>query len=338
MPLKHYLYTLAGEFDFKDRFGLADATPLFTRICAAYHLGQLRSYVFNPYGFQDINCVITTTTGRYFVKIFSVEKNRSAVDEYVALMDTVGRSSVSFPTLYKGPQGLVYSTEHENKPLFLCVQHYIDGSNFHEKGINPTTADLKTIAIQAAYFNKIQYKPRYIELDTWATLKFNEMFPIKKKALHGEELTLVTPLVEEFSHIQTASLPHCLVHGDIIRTNVVKDVDGKIWIIDLGVTMHQPRIIELAVLAHDLFLDTTSIDRTRRLRTLLLQYYQKITKVTQQEIAVLPLLTKITHAMYLLSAAYMERFLKRPNAETTFWLHQSKEALSKIEQSAWNEF
>jgi len=61
-------------------------------------------------------------------------------------------------------------------------------------------------------------------------------------------------LVREFNALKMKKLPHCFVHGDLIETNIMKDKEGKLWIIDFAVANYYPRIIELAVLACNILL------------------------------------------------------------------------------------
>ena len=318
---------------FDDRLGISDLKPILEQVSVDYNLGKLQNFTLNEYGFQDVNVEIVTETGKYFVKIFSRDNTKKRVVSYVNLMEIVSISKVSYPALLKGTQGYFYTVLSDQTPLRLCVQQFINGKNLHKTGMTPTIKDFQSIAKEAAFLNSIDFKPDFIELDTWATLKFPEVFPVKKEALTDQELSLVEPLLKDFSQLSITSLPKCLVHGDIIRTNILKDEKGKIWLIDLGVANWQARIVEIAVMAHDLFLDLASAKKTKKLRQLMLEEYQKVIKLKPEELDILPTLIKITHAMYLLSAAFMERTLGHGNAETAFWLNQSKEALKNIENN-----
>ena len=326
--IKRYLWEI-----YNDRLGVTDLKPIVEQACRDYLLGNVEHFTLNEYGFQDVNVEVVTSTGRYFIKFFSRDKTETMATSYVRLMEAVSKSKVSYPALHKGPQGYLHTITIHQIQIRLCVQHYIDGKNLHKTGVEPTLNELCAISKEAALLNSIDFVPDFFELDTWATLKFSEMFPIKKEALTKDELLLVEPILDDYSRISVTSLPLCLVHGDIIRTNIMKDTNGKIWIIDLGAANYQARAVELAVMAHDLFLDLSSVQKTKNLRKLMLDEYQKIIKLKPIEIEVLPTLIRVTHAMYFLSAAFMERILGQGNSEISFWLNQSKQALKSIEIS-----
>ena len=83
---------------------------------------------------------------------------------------------------------------------------------------------------------------------------------MKEKAqyLSEEDRSRLNKLLDEFKKIDMNKLPKAFVHGDIISTNVMKDNNDKLWIIDFAVSNHLPRVIDLAVSACNLCLDANS--------------------------------------------------------------------------------
>ena len=232
-----------------------------------------------------------------------------------------------FPELLENSRGFLYDFKIKGFDYRLCVQEYIDGKNFYELNCDPNIKEIAEIARQVALINRVDYKPKYSVVDTWATRNLLEQYPIKVKALTIKEKQLIEPILSDFKKIHLNKLPHSFTHGDLIHTNVIKDINGKIWIIDFGVAAYQPRIMELAVLFHDLFIDLKSKKNTELKRKVALEEYQKIIKLTEQELKFLPLLTKATHVIYLLSSAYMKNVLKEESEETNYWYSRSKKAL-----------
>jgi Ser/Thr protein kinase RdoA (MazF antagonist) len=242
-------------------------------------------------------------------------------------MDKVHSVGISYPKLIKHGNNFLCSFEIDNVNIRSCVQEYINGENLALLNYDPNFDEVKEISRQASIINSIDCNYDYFERDTWATRNFLEQYPVKRKALYEHENSLVEPLVEKFEKLNIAKLPCSFVHGDMIHTNVMKDQQGKIWIIDFGVAKYQPRIIELAVLFHDLFIDLNSRDNTMKKRELALKEYQKKIQLSQIELDALPVLINVTHAMYLMSSAYMERIIKERTEETSYWLKRSEESL-----------
>lgn len=316
---------------FKDRIGYkGDLKPVLDQVCRDYDIGKLIDYEVNRFGYQDYNIEIETAKGNFFVKILAKSRSDKNCRDYIDLMKIVKNHGVTYPSLYKSNQDYLHFLQVGSVKLRLCVQEYIDGDNFAILNIDPDFKEIFEILRQAALINSIKYQSSYSDRDTWATRNFLEQYPVKSKALNKAEKKLVTPLLDDFKNLEINKLPHCLVHGDITRTNVMRDKSNKIWVIDFGVSAYQPRIIELAVLFHDICIDLENHDNTRKKRELALNQYSKSIKLTQTELKALPILTKVTHAMYFMSSAYMERILKEPSEETTFWLTRSKKALTNL--------
>jgi Ser/Thr protein kinase RdoA (MazF antagonist) len=303
-----------------------DIKLILKNVCLDYRLGKLIDFSKKVFGYQDFNLLFKTTQGRFFAKIFS---NQTKVEsqEYINLMLKVISSGVSYPKLLKSNLDYLYSNKVNGRNYFLCVQKYIDGKNFYELKSDPNIKEVIQIAKQAALINKMDYKPKYCVVDTWATRSLIEQYHVKQKAINTYENKLIEPILKDFKDIDLSKLPYCFTHGDLIHTNVMKDINGKIWIIDFGVASYQPRIMELAVLFHDLFIDLNSRKNTEIKRKIVLKEYQKIIKLTNEELNLLPLLVRATHVIYLLSSTYMLRVLKEKSDETNYWYMRSKKAL-----------
>ena len=96
----------------------------------------------------------------------------------------------------------------------------------------------------------------------WAIINFEKEYKQKRKYLSKEYQVEFDKLLEELQRIDFNQLPKAFVHGDIINTNVMKDNNSKIWIIDFAVSNYLPRIIDLAVISCSMCLDENSKDKT----------------------------------------------------------------------------
>lgn len=316
---------------FKNRnINESDLKIILENVSRDYNLGDFENYSKKIFGYQVLNLLLKTSRGKFFVKILYPSYSKKNSQNYINMILKIINEEISYPKLLKSKQGYLYRINLSSLDYYLCVQKYIEGKNFYELKRNPNFYEIKEIAKQAAKINLIDYKPKYNIVDTWATKTLLKQFPIKRKGLIPNELNLISPIIQKFKYIDLKKLPQSFTHGDLIHTNVMKDERGKIWIVDFGVASYQPRIMELAVLFHDLLIDLNSKTNTEKKRKIALEEYQKIIKLTSQELELLPILTKATHAIYLLSAAYMKRVLKEDSQETDFWYTRSKQALINL--------
>jgi Ser/Thr protein kinase RdoA (MazF antagonist) len=126
------------------------------------------------------------------------------------------------------------------------------------------------------------------------------------------------------------TLPHCFVHGDIIKTNLIKDSKGKLLIIDFAVSNYYPRIQELAVLACNVLFDDKDKLVSEKNLEIVLDEYQKTIKLTPEELKKLPDYIKLAHGMHVLSASYEKAFKNNCSRENDYWLEQGRAGLKQM--------
>ena len=141
-------------------------------------------------------------------------------------------------------------------------------------------------------------------------------------------------LINKISSINFEELPTSFVHGDIISSNVMKDNNNKLWIIDFAVSNYLPRIVDLAVTACNLCLNPESIDKTISSTKMILEEYQKYNKLTDYELDCFPLFYDLANAMGILQISYLNS-LGETSEEDKFWLTESEKALSFSTPDFW---
>jgi Ser/Thr protein kinase RdoA (MazF antagonist) len=320
---------------YKGRIGYTgNLNDLAEGICTGYRLGKLVSTEIVKFGYEDLNMVVKTDKGKYFVKILS--RNRDVETRVWGTskryMDTMNRASYSganVPKLMNFNVSYFSSLAPINSAaeLKVCVMEFIDGENLYASGINLTESEIKTLAKQVALIDKMDLKPEPI-YDEWSIVNFANEFKAKGKYLEADDRTLIEPVLEEFNKIKLAPLPHCFVHGDILKTNVIKDKTGKLWIVDFAVSNYYPRIVELAVLACNVLFDENSKEVSESNLKSALKEYEKYINLTEEEHRLIPLFVRAAHAMHLLSANYQKVVNGNSTKENEYWMKQGRTGLS----------
>lgn len=320
---------------FQNRIGYSgDVELVLLQVCKDYSLGEYISYKVIPMGYEDFNLILSTSKGKYFVKMFATFRDEAESQRYVDVMIKALEVGVQHPKLYKSTQGYLHKIIFSDVQISLCVMEQIDGVSFYEKNLKATTNEMRFLVQQASLINKIDLNPKPV-YDSWAIVHFREEYKKKREYLNENDIKLIDPLVEQFSAIKVEELPHCFVHGDIIKTNVMKDKDGKLYIIDFSVSSYYPRVQELAVLLCNMLFDEDKPETFQEYYKLALEEYQKHNPLTEIEIEVLPLFVKVAHVMHVLCATY-EKVVKGNNtAENEYWINLGRKGLIYTTQS-WN--
>lgn len=317
---------MANQERFLKRIELeGDFTKLVSQVCEDYTIGEYRSHQIIPFGYEDFNVVIETENGKFFAKFFASSRPLQDCERYIEVVENVLDAGVSHPALHKSSQGHLHTITSGVSDIRLCLMEYINGKTFFELGVKPTQQEGEFLIEQAARVNGVSHKPDFF-YDSWAVSNFVNEFEKKKNILAPEDREVIDPLVAEFKGLSVDNLPHALVHGDVISTNVIKDASGKLYIIDFSVSNWYPRIQELAVLLCDLFFDSSSPDLFKERYSCAVAEYQKHIILTKEEIEALPLFARAAHAMHVIGARH-ERAQGNTEEENSKWLELGRKGL-----------
>lgn len=303
---------------------------LMSQVCADYRIGGYRSYAIIPFGYEDLNVILDTNRGKYFAKLFSAFRSLDDCRRYVGVIEKMLEADVSHPVLYQSSQGYLHQIKKDGSEIRLCLMQYIDGQTFYELRRKPNQEEGRFLIEQAARINKTDYRPPFV-YDSWAIVNFLTEFDKKENTLESEDREAVAPLVKRFKELPIDTLPHSLVHGDIITTNVMKDDKGKLYIVDFAVSNWYPRIQELAVLLCDLFFDTTSPGEFMNKYNWAVEEYQKHIRLSPEELKELPLFARVAHAMHILGASN-EKSKGNTQEENENWLELGRKGLELSKQ------
>lgn len=309
-----------------------DLKLLLEKVCKDYDFGNYISHKIISVGYEDLNVVLATARAKFFVKIFAKFRSQKDCLRYVGIMLEANKAGVSHPHIYKSKIGELYETLIGDSVVRLCVMQFIEGKTFYDLREQPTIEELRFLAHQAAIINKLPIKPDPV-YDSWAIVNLVKEFGEKQQYLSKEDFEIVSPIYKEFRKINLDRLPHCFVHGDIIKTNVMRSNAGSLYILDFSVSNYYPRVQELAVLFCDLFFNEKAPSSFKKSYNLGLSEYQKYLQLTPEELKIMPLYVQAAHAMHIICANYERKANGNTSKENESWLNLGRIGLrnSKIE-------
>ena len=307
--------------DFNKRIELnTDLKNISKLICAKYNLGEFVSNELITIGYEDYNYYLTTSKGKYCVKIFSKERTANDIRNYLERIRAVANSEISSPKPLTIDGDITLSMDYDNNHYDLCVFEFIDGKNYFELGETPSDDVIRELAKQTAMIHNLDIKPKFI-YDSWAIINFKDEYNKKRTYLPDKYKIEFDKLLNDFNNLDFDKLPKAFVHGDIISTNVMLDKNSKIWIIDFAVSNYLPRIIDLAVTSCNMCLDRNSKDRTYENIALLLNEYNKYNTLTDYELEVFGFFYKLANAMHILQTQYIIQ-TDGDSKENQYWLNE----------------
>ncbi len=307
--------------DFNKRIGLnTDLKNISQQICGIYGLGTFISNELITIGYEDYNYYLTTSSGKYCVKIFSKIRTEEDIKNYLDRIRAVANSKINSPKPLLVNNDITLSLDFEQNHYDICVFEYINGKNYFELGKKPNDDVIKELARQTAMINNLDIKPNFI-YDTWAIVNFDEEYKQKRECLSDSYKEDFDKLLIELKNIDFEKLPKAFVHGDIISTNVMIDENSKVWIIDFAVSNYLPRIIDLAVIACNMCLDEKSKDKTYSNIALLMSEYNKYNPLTEYELETFGTFYKLANAMHILQPQFIIK-MDGDSEENQYWLNE----------------
>ena len=119
--------------DFNKRIGLnTDLRNISERICSQYNLGNFISNEPITIGYEDYNYYLTTSNGKYCVKIFSNIRTKQDIVNYLERIRAVANSQINAPKPLRINNDIVLELDYENNHYDICVFEYIDGKNYSD--------------------------------------------------------------------------------------------------------------------------------------------------------------------------------------------------------------
>ena len=303
-------------------------SPIVDRICATYKLGQPTEFFVIEMGYEDCNVFIETSANKYVAKIFSKVRSQADITRYVVVMEKVIEAGINHPQLMKFNEDEVLYQDKKVDGISLVLMKFIEGKNFIELGRVTNADELNKIIEQAVKIGKIDYQSPYL-FDSWAIPNIQILFEKVRQFIQPDDLRLIEQVVECYLKIPVDKLPHCFVHGDFTKSNVIRGTDGNIYILDFSISNWYPRIQEIAVIAANLLYNRNDYTTLQERIELVLSEYEKLVILTPEEKQHIYSYSLAGIAMEFLGA-YQEKFIKNNDSEETeFWLNLGRDGLKR---------
>ena len=321
--------------EFYDRINLnTNLENISKEICKKYNLDDYISDELILVGYEDFNYILNTTKGKYCVKIFNKERTNKDVNNYIDRIELASTLNINTPKVYRVKNNCLQIIDINNNQYRLCVFEYVNGKSFYDLNEIPTEKEIKEIIKQMVYIHNAKLDSEYI-YDKWTITNFIKEYKDKKNYLDKKYIDIFNKLTNRLKKVDFNKLVYSFVHGDIISSNVMKDKNNKLWIIDFAVSNYLPRIVDLAVTSCNLCLNPNSKAKTIESTKMILEEYQKYIKLNEYELETFPLFYDLANAMGILQISYLNS-IGEASDEDKFWLEESEKGLSFSDNNFWN--
>jgi Ser/Thr protein kinase RdoA (MazF antagonist) len=305
--------------------GGQELDALLESVAATYGLGGIRSYSVISVGYEDCNIDLRTDTGRFVVKVFASARESGVAARTVRLVEKAMEAGVSHPRLLRGREGAL--RVHHGSGNRYVVMEFVEGATFLELDRPPTDDELREVVAQAVLIHSLDMDATFV-FDPWAVPNIFTLSETVRRLLDAETEALVDLVAAGVRGVESARLPHALIHGDLTKGNVLRASTGRIVVLDFAVANRFPRVQELAVVAANLMHgDPRPLRDRAQLLADLYSAHDAHDSLSPAERIVLEKYTYAAAAMEFLGAV-RERFIKgNQSQETTLLLELGRAGL-----------
>ncbi len=290
----------------------------------SFGLGNIQSSATILTGYQDYNVELTTSTGRYVVKIFAKDKTIRRIDDVLWAYEAFAKKHVPVPTLRHTTDGQtrmeLAGVEH---PSYLCVFDFFPGKPLTRVPVTDTDLVTLTNAMSAIHKTQHTIQPYY---DTLAIANVQKEFQLKKDALSADELSLITPVIAKFSRIKLPAFPQSIIHGTFEKENVLKNPAGDLCLLDFGCMDYNASVLDIATCIANVTLYLDKVRRDQVIRVMLDTYHAS-RPLTPEERAALPTLIRCQYAAYAIGMSHHMRIDHDMSKQTQTWLDRGWDGL-----------
>lgn len=300
-----------------------DKADLISEVSKIYGLGRVKKFQQIHEGFEDYNVKLETSRGVFLVKVFSQFKSFRHVKDNIRGLAEFARAFVAVPKLLKNVLGeyLFYYETKETSAL-VCVMEFFKGKSFLKWGREPTEKEIKEVIKNMAKINLAKFRPMGI-YDIWSVVNLNTEFTKKKEFLAPRDLERMKPYVDWVSKVDFRKCKQGTIHGDLQRSNILRNKKGELRIIDFSVMEYNAVIIELAVFLGSFCLNPKKKYQKGEIKAIfkmVTDEYSQFNKLSKADLDLLPQLVGATYAINCLAASYERGGKGNRSEETKYWI------------------
>lgn len=298
-------------------------------ICRVYKLGDYKEYKLILVGMDDLSYFLDTTKGKYVVKIINHKKTDKEINEFIQKSIVITKNNVRAPKLISYDENYLFAYDIDGLHINLVVMEYIDGSDLYSMDKQITKKDIEKLIDILIPLHKIEDKIENKDYDEYCFMKIKEDYKKTKHVLPKDIKVQVEEIIEDFEKIELEKLPKCFIHGDLISSNIMKDKNKDLWLIDFYQSGIGVRILDIVKILNSVIYNYNYEQGTKELEQYFIEEYNKRMILTEYELEILPILRKIDVCVGMMMETF-DAIEGRDNEENQYWLENDKRIFERL--------
>jgi homoserine kinase type II len=270
-----------------------------TAFLQGYQIGELVEFHGIVAGVTNSNYAVQTSVGKYVLTLYE-NHSLEALDYILSLQHHLEANGVACASPVPDHEGRLYSALN-NRPAAIIYRLPGDVCK------NPSTTHCAAIGAELARFHLcgrsfIAHRDNPCGID-WCLDKARKLNPY----LADPDRLLIQEEINSYQKCSLENLPTGTVHADLFHDNALFEDDRLSGIIDFDYACNDAWVYDLCITINDWCLDASG-EIDPQLKGALLQAYQQIRPLLEQEHAIMPLMFRIGAFRFWLSRLYDKTF------------------------------
>ncbi|MCX8074399.1 MAG: phosphotransferase [Clostridia bacterium] len=304
-----------------------DLEKLNIDICKTYNLGNYIKYKIIYVGIDDFSIYLWTDKGEYIVKNFNESKTIKDINRFINQYEIMMKNGIKVPKLMLNGQRHIFISEIDGLYINSCVIECIDGKDLYSIGKIISREEIDMIVDILVKIHSIKDELE-IEYDEYCFMKIKEVYNLTSRIISGKLKNEVKICMSEFDKIDFSKLPKTYVHGDFISTNIIKDKEGRLWVIDFTSSGTGIRILDIIKVLNSVIFNYKYISESKQLGEYFIKKYQEHLKLTKYELEVLRILRLADSYVGVMLGQFEKN--NDEYEETDFWLNNDASIIGNI--------
>lgn len=304
---------------------------LSKEICVSYQLGQYSKYELIFVGIDDLSYYLYTSKEKYLVKIMNKEKTREDINKFIQKNMIINQNHIKCPKIIPHKKETIFTYYINDVQINLIVMECIDGKDLYSIKQLISKEDIEKLVDIVVPLHKIDSKIEIDDYDEYCFMNIKYDYKKTKKYLPQNIRIQIEETIKEFDKIELEKLPKCFIHGDLISTNIMKDISNDLWLIDFYESGNGIRILDIVKILNSVIYNYQYENETNELEEHFLHRYAEEMPLTEYELKVLPILRKADALVGIMLETY-DALKGRNNAENEYWLENDTRLIKKLEK------
>ncbi len=267
-----------------------------------FKIGKIKMFKGIKKGIENTNYLLKTNNKRYILTIFEKRVQKKDLPYFMKLMDILNQQKISCPKPIKDKDGR-YLTLIKNKNA--CIVTFLNGKDKQ----NLNNKNCFDVGKNIAKLHKISHKIKLYRKNSMSINNLESLLKsinFKSKAIAPNLKSILIKNLKQIKKDWPKNLPKGIIHGDLFIDNIFFDKNKFAGFIDFYFSCNDYSMYEVAICINSLCFDKKNhkfLLNNQKVRSLI-NGYQRIKKISQNEKDALNVLCRGAALRYLLTRIY----------------------------------